>query len=149
MTTRPEIRREGSFLPGVLAVVLFGLMTVIVVNTQLGTTTGFPDGISITSEIGYALFDLEALQSTEGGMADTEPFLVAFLLIAIVLDAALDAAIVLAKREDEGEPVAPLASTSGDAGEAGSAAVADGGRHRSSAGGSDSSGRSDDGGESR
>ncbi|GAB7018040.1 hypothetical protein [Halostagnicola bangensis] len=113
MTTRPELRVGSFLLPGVLAIALFGMMTAIVLNTTFtGTMQGFPDGISITSEIGYALFDLEPLQSTEGSMGNTEPFLVSFFLVAIVLDAALDAALVLAKREDEGEPVAALSSQS-------------------------------------
>ncbi|WP_049925670.1 hypothetical protein [Halopiger goleimassiliensis] len=149
MTTRPRLRREGSVLPGLLAVVLFGLMVAVVLNTQFGGPTGFPEGLSITSEIGYALFDLEALQSTEGAVADTEPFLVALLLIAIVLDAALDAALVLAKREDEGEPVAPLATTSATSSRAGSDVVADGGRDRTATDGGESTDRSTDGGESR
>ncbi|MDJ1430757.1 hypothetical protein [Halostagnicola sp. A-GB9-2] len=113
MTTRPELRVGSFLLPGVLAIALFGMMTAIVLNTTFtGTMQGFPDGISVTSEIGYALFDLEPLQSTEGSMGNTEPFLVSFFLVAIVLDAALDAALVLAKREDEGEPVAALSSQS-------------------------------------
>ncbi len=111
MTTRPELRLGSFLLPGVLAVALFGMMAAIVLNTSFtGSMQGFPDGISITSEIGYALFDLEPLQSTEGQMGNTEPFLVSFFLVAIVLDAALDAALVLAKREDEGETVAALSS---------------------------------------
>ena len=112
MTTGPKIRRGESLLPGLLAVGLFGLMALIVLNTsfQPMSEAGFPEGISITAELGYALFDLEALQSAEGNVGATEPFLAAFLLVAVALDAALDASLVLAKREEEGQPVAALAS---------------------------------------
>ncbi|ELY44566.1 hypothetical protein [Natronorubrum sulfidifaciens] len=114
MTTGPQLRLGKSLLPGVLAVGLFGLMALIVLNTSFSTmaTAGYPDGISITSEIGYAMFNLEVLQSTDGSIGATEPFLAAFLLVAITLDAALDASLVLAKREEDGEPVSPLGSSS-------------------------------------
>ncbi|WIV66165.1 hypothetical protein [Natrialbaceae archaeon AArc-T1-2] len=114
MTTGPRLRLEG-LVPGVLAVALFAITALIVVNTPFGgadAMQGYPDGISITSEIGYAMLDLTTMQSTEGAIADTERFLVAFLLAAIVLDAALDASLVLAKREEEGETVTALSSTS-------------------------------------
>ncbi|AGB36851.1 hypothetical protein [Natronococcus occultus] len=114
MSNRPQLRLGESLVPGVLAVALFGAMAMIALNTGFADEmVGFPDGISVTSEIGYALFDFTALQSTEGSIGNTEPFLASFLLIAVVLDAALDAALVLAKRETEGQPVAPLASVTG------------------------------------
>ncbi|ELY52326.1 hypothetical protein [Natronococcus jeotgali] len=114
MTNRPRLRLGQSLAPGVLAVALFGAMAMIVLNTGFADEmVGFPAGISVTSEIGYALFDFTALQSAEGSIGDTEPFLAAFLLVAVVLDAALDAALVLAKRETEGEPVAALSSRTG------------------------------------
>ncbi|SIR75572.1 hypothetical protein [Natronorubrum thiooxidans] len=119
MTTGPQLRLGKTLLPGLLAVALFGLMALIVLNTSFASmaTAGYPDGIAITSEIGYAMFDLEVLQSTDGSISATEPFLAAFLLIAITLDAALDASLVLAKREEEGEPVSPLASSTPDTAE--------------------------------
>ena len=124
MTTGPKLRLGKTLVPGVLAVVLFALMGVITLNTGFGTMTGYPEGISITSEIGYAMFDMTALQSGAMNIGDTEPFLVSFLLIAVVLDAALDASLVLAKREEAGEPVTALSSTPTDTGEA---AATDGG----------------------
>ena len=129
MTTGPSLRLGKALVPGVLAVALFGLMALIVVNTGFGTMRGFPEGIAVTSEIGYALLDLTTMQSTEGAVGQTERFLVSFILIAIVLDAALDASLVLAKREEEGEPVTALSSTPTDSsGAAGSRqAAADGG----------------------
>ena len=129
MTTGPKLRLGKTLVPGVLAVVLFALMGVITLNTGFGTMTGYPEGISITSEIGYAMFDMAALQSGAMNIGDTEPFLVSFLLIAVVLDAALDASLVLAKREEEGEPVTALSSTPTDTGSstAGESTATDGG----------------------
>lgn len=116
MTTGPKLRLGKTLVPGLLAVALFALMAAIVLNTSFQPMAdgGF-DADSITAAIGYAMFDLEALHQSDG-VAGTEPFLAAFLLIAVVLDAALDASLVLAKREEEGEPVAALASTGTDAG---------------------------------
>ena len=121
MTTGPKLRLGETLLPGVLAVALFGLMALIVLNTQFSSMTGYPDGVAITSEIGYAMFDLTVLQSGEGAIGDTEPFLISFLLAAIVLDAALDASLVLAKREEKGESTSPAAF--GDVGASGSSTL--------------------------
>ncbi|MCU4925003.1 hypothetical protein OB905_03255 [Halobacteria archaeon AArc-dxtr1] len=106
MTTRPQLRLGRHLLPGVLAIALFGVMALAVLNTEFGEIAGYPD-VGITSALGYAMFDLGPLQA-EQGVPGTEPFLVAFLLVAVLLDAALDAALVLAKREDGGEAVSPL-----------------------------------------
>lgn len=118
MTTGPRLRVGEHLLPGVLAVVLFGLLAMVVINTPFEGMTGYPDGISVTAEIGYALFDFTALQSGEGAIGDTEHFLVSFFLMAVVLDAALDASLVLAKREEGNEPVSPYASSDGSESEA-------------------------------
>ncbi|NGM69972.1 hypothetical protein G6M89_13280 [Natronolimnobius sp. AArcel1] len=110
MTRRPKLRLGSSLAPGILAVGLFALMALIVLNTPFGAMPEEAfDVDSITAAIGYALFDLGPLQETDG-VSGTEPFLAAFLLIALTLDAALDASLVLAKREESGEPVAALAS---------------------------------------
>jgi NADH-quinone oxidoreductase subunit J len=148
MTNKPQLRLGESLLPGVLAVALFGVMALITLNTGFADEmVGFPEGISVTSEIGYALFDFTALQSTEGNVGATEQFLAAFLLIAIVLDAALDASLVLAKRETEGETVAALSSvTTGSPGATGSdqVAAADGGSLESRSSESTTSTETDD-----
>ena len=149
MTNRPRLHTSGTLAPGLLAVVLFVVMATIAWTTQFGEMSGYPDGIAITSEIGYAMFNLEALQSGEGAIGDTEPFLVAFILIAIVLDAALDASLVLAKREEGGEPVSPLASRSDDARPGTGGAVTDGGHEPTSSVGPSDGARDADGGESR
>ncbi len=125
MTTGPRLRLGSVLAPGLLAVALFGIMALVVLNTDFGTMAGFPEDVAITSALGYAMFDFAALQAREG-VPGTEPFLVSFLLIAIVLDAALDASIVLAKREEQGEAVAAL-SSSKSASSGSGPAVADGG----------------------
>ncbi|MEY7847975.1 hypothetical protein AB7C87_02070 [Natrarchaeobius sp. A-rgal3] len=157
MTTRPELRLGRTLAPGLLAVVLFGAMGLIVLNTQFSGMVGFPEGISITSEIGYAMFDLEPLQSEEGAIGETEAFLAAFLLIAITLDAALDASLVLAKREEGGESVTALttrgtetpasSSPTGTGADDDRSTATDGGRADSDA--STATGDSSVGGESR
>lgn len=164
-TTRPRLRLGRHLAPGLLAVALFGAMAAIVLNTGFtGTmdTDAFAD-VAVTEEIGYALFGFTEMQS--GAVADTENFLVALILIAVVLDAALDASLVLAKREEDGRPVSPLSTTSPttsageasgpvgpaatDGGRDGDSAVTDGGQSETSvkADGSDGSGSTIDAGD--
>jgi NADH-quinone oxidoreductase subunit J len=95
MPTRPQLKREGSKLPGLAAVALFVVLAVIFVRAQFGDPAGIGEG-SVTASIGYALFNLGDLAAHE-----TEEFLVAFLVVAVVLDAALDGSIMLAKPEGE------------------------------------------------
>lgn len=113
MTTGPRLRTGTSLIPGVLAIGLFALLALVVLNTPFSGMAGFPGDVSITSEIGYAMLDYSVLQSTEGAIGDTEHFLVSFFLMAVVLDAALDASLVLAKREEGNAPVSPYASEGG------------------------------------
>ncbi|OLZ41702.1 hypothetical protein A6E15_12215 [Natrinema saccharevitans] len=123
MTTGPKLRLGKTLVPGLLAVGLFAVMALITFNASFGGMTGFPEGISVTAELGYALFGYDELQTVGG----TEPFLAAVLLVAVALDAALDASLVLAKREDGGEPVSALSSTDEASSEGPETAVADGG----------------------
>jgi len=58
---------------------------------------------SITESIGYAMFDLRTIQPLPA-----ESFLVGFLLIAVVLDAALEAAVHLARRGSADEVLTAL-----------------------------------------
>ena len=109
MTQRPKLRLGPALAPGILAVGLFVLMALIVLNTPFGEMGDGFDVDSIVAAIGYALFNLGPLQEANG-VVGTEPFLAAFLLIALTLDAALDASLVLAKREESGEPVSALSS---------------------------------------
>jgi len=137
MTTGPKLRLGKTLVPGLLAVGLFGVMALITLGATFEPMTtaagaGFPDDVSITAELGYALFGFDELQTIGG----TEPFLAAVLLVAVALDAALDASLVLAKREDDGEPVSALSSTGDSSSATGgpSPAVTDGGTDGSSAG---------------
>jgi NADH-quinone oxidoreductase subunit J len=97
MTTRPRLHTGGNKLVGLVAVGLFAFLAAVFLTSGFGTAEPFPDG-SITASIGYAMFNLP------GGEIPSEGFLVAFIAIAVVLDAALDGAIMLAKDEEEGEP---------------------------------------------
>jgi len=101
MTTRPElIDTDRSLLPGLVAVAVFGLFAAVVLSAEFAVVEGFTDGgISIVEDIGYALIGSPG----EGTIEGTEDFLVAFLLVAVLLDAALDGALMLAKRDDGGE----------------------------------------------
>lgn len=96
MTTRPQLHTESSKAVGILAVALFGFLAAVFVTSGFGTAPGFGEG-SITRTIGYAMFNLDA------GDFASEGFLVSFITIAIVLDAALDGAVMLAKKDEEGD----------------------------------------------
>jgi NADH-quinone oxidoreductase subunit J len=94
MTTKPEpIDFDRSLVPGITAVALFIVMAAVFVTADFGTAAGFPADRSIVAGIGNALLGI-----TDGGLVP-ESFLVAFILIAIALDAALDGALLLAKRD--------------------------------------------------
>ena len=93
MTTRPRLYR-GEMVIGVLAMGLFAFFAAVFLTSGFGTAEAFPEG-SVTASIGYALLNLP------GGDIGGEGFLVSFITIAILLDAALDGAILLAKKEDE------------------------------------------------
>ncbi len=94
MTTKPEpIDFDQSTVPGLAAVALFVVMAAVFVTADFGNPAGFPGDASIVAGIGNALLGI-----TNGGLVP-ESFLVAFILIAIALDAALDGALLLAKRD--------------------------------------------------
>jgi NADH-quinone oxidoreductase subunit J len=97
MTTRPRpIDLDRSAIPGLAAFALFVVMATVFVTAEFGPAAGFPAEESVVSGIGYALIGVTS------GEFVPEGFLVALILIAVVLDAALDGALVLANRE-EGE----------------------------------------------
>lgn len=97
MTTRPRLRLGSHLLPGLIAVVFFGVLTFIFLGASFGDAAGFAEDAHITAAIGYALFNIGI------GDVPSEGFLAAFILIALVLDAALDGAVMLAFRDDEEE----------------------------------------------
>jgi NADH-quinone oxidoreductase subunit J len=93
---RPRLAEDLNPVAGLAAVALFGVLAAVFLTAQFPEGAGFSADAAITEGIGYALFDLV-------GQSDlaTEGFLFAFITIAIVLDAALDGAIMLARRDDE------------------------------------------------
>ena len=95
MTTRPELRIGPHLLPGLIAVALFGVFVLAILRSSFGDPAGFPEDASIVANIGFALLDIDA------GGVPTEGFLVAFIAIALVLDAALDGAVMLAREEPD------------------------------------------------
>jgi NADH-quinone oxidoreductase subunit J len=95
MTSRPRLFTEANYLNGFAALLLFAVLAVVFVGAGFPVPEGFGDG-SVTATIGYALFDM-----TDQAAHESESFLVAFLVIAVVLDAALDGAVMLARRDDE------------------------------------------------
>jgi NADH-quinone oxidoreductase subunit J len=111
MTTRPRLHVGGHLWRGVAALGLFAVMAAAFVTAGYGDPVGFADVDSITAAIGYAMFDVphESVQST-----GTESFLVAFIVIAIVLDAALEGAVMLARREGEGDVISALRTLGGE-----------------------------------
>jgi NADH-quinone oxidoreductase subunit J len=81
---------------GVGAVALFVVIAAATLAAEFGDPSGFPAGESITRGIGRALFNLG------GEPWYGEGFLAAFIIVAVVLDVALDSSLLLAKR-DEGD----------------------------------------------
>lgn len=101
MTTRPQRVPFGkNLLPGVIAIALFAIMASVFLTSTFDPATlptGFEES-GIVSDIGYSL-----LGAGEQADLPVEDFLVALILLAILLDAALDGALMLAKRDEGGE----------------------------------------------
>jgi len=102
MTSRPRLATDVNYVNGIAALALFAVLAYVFVTAGLEPPRGFGEG-SIVASIGYAMFDM--LELVPDGHGTTEGFLVAFLTIAVVLDAALDGAVMLARRDDEGGSV--------------------------------------------
>ncbi|MBX0294721.1 proton-conducting membrane transporter [Haloarcula nitratireducens] len=109
MTNRPELNTEGNYVAGLAAVALFVVLGAVFIGVSFPTPTGFGEGAAITKSLGAAMFDIApgAIMGDGETAVPAEGFLVAFILIGVVLDAALDGAVMLAKREDAGENVGP------------------------------------------
>ncbi|SFR43831.1 NADH-quinone oxidoreductase subunit J [Halogeometricum rufum] len=93
MTTKPELNLGSHLVPGLAAVALFVVMVAAFLSASLPDPTGFGADANITASIGYAMFNLDF------GDVASESFLVAFIVIAVALDVALDGAVLLARRE--------------------------------------------------
>lgn len=100
MTTRPQlIELDRRLLAGLIPLGLFVIIAAITLTTEFGESVSFAEGgFSIVADIGYAL-----IGAPEQGAIDVDDFLVALVLVAVLLDAALDGALMLAKRDEGGE----------------------------------------------
>lgn len=94
--THPELQLGPHLVRGLGAIALFVVFAAVAIDIPFGEPAGFAAG-SITASIGYAIVGLAHLAEHE-----TEGFLVALIVVAILLDAALDASVMLAKREAGG-----------------------------------------------
>lgn len=100
MTTRPRLRDPSTFVTGVVAVALFVVLAVVFLGAEFGAPAGFADGVNVTATIGYALMGL--LDVAGDNTVPTEGFLAAFIIVALLLDAALEGSVLLATRDTEG-----------------------------------------------
>ncbi|MFB6360154.1 MAG: NADH-quinone oxidoreductase subunit J [Halobacteriales archaeon] len=98
LVTYPQLGLGGHLWRGVSAVALFAVLGIVSLRAAFGSGAGFPEGESVTASIGYALIGLEGLAAHP-----VESFLVALIAIAVVLDAALDGSVMLARRDQEAE----------------------------------------------
>ena len=98
MTTRPRLQIGRQLLPGLAAVGLFIVLLGFILQSSFDEPRGFPAEASIIENIGYALLDLHTLTTI-----DVAGFLVAFIAIAVVLDAALSGAVMLATRDEDND----------------------------------------------
>ena len=105
---------DGSrIVPAIAVGALFVLMAVTSLTAEFGEAAGFPEGESVVHNIGYALFNLG-----DHGVATipSEGFLAAFLIVAVALDVAVDGAIYLAKREEDGTIISAVGQALTDGG---------------------------------
>ena len=100
MTTRPRLRDPSTFVPGIVAAALFGVLALVFIGADFGPAVGFEDGVNVTATIGYALMGL--LDVAGDNTVPTEGFLAAFIIVAFLLDAALEGSVLLATRDNEG-----------------------------------------------
>ncbi len=137
MTDRPRLNTEGSLVAGLAAVALFVVLAVVFMGVSFPAPVGFGENAAITKSLGAAMFDIAPGQLMDDGQTAVpgEGFLVAFLVIGVLLDAALDGAVMLAKREEKGENVG-LGHDTASQDEA--AVAADGGPEADDAGGDES-----------
>jgi NADH-quinone oxidoreductase subunit J len=108
VSSRPRLRLGSHLLPGLVAVALFVVFATVFLTSSFDAPTGFPGGGSVTASIGYALFNLD------GGAYPSEGFLIAFEIIDLALVAALVAAVMLAKTEENGRIAGALRFISPD-----------------------------------
>ncbi|WP_435162067.1 hypothetical protein [Halorubrum sp. SY-15] len=103
---------SGRLLPAVAVAGLFAVLAATTLSAGFGDAAGFPADASVVHNVGYALFNLD-----EAASIPSEGFLAAFLIVAVALDVAVDGAIYLARREDDGSVVAAIGEALTDGGE--------------------------------
>jgi len=102
--SRPALKTGTSLWPGVAALALFGVLAAVFLGAELPDPAGFGENAAIMKSIGAAMFNIDpALITSDGLHVVSEGFLVSFILIAVVLDAALDGSLMLAKRDEQEE----------------------------------------------
>jgi NADH-quinone oxidoreductase subunit J len=113
------------------------VIAAVFVGVSFPAPAGFGENAAITKSLGAAMFDIAPGQLMDEGQTAVpgEGFLVAFLIIGVLLDAALDGAVMLAKREEKGENVG-LGTDSADPDD--TALAADGGAQPTDTGGDES-----------
>ncbi|MGQ3327925.1 MULTISPECIES: hypothetical protein [Halorubrum] len=109
-------RSRGRLVPAIAVGLLFVIMALTALSAEFGAVGGFPADASIVHNIGYALFNLGEY---ELGSVPSEGFLAAFLIAAVALDVAVDGAVYLAKREEDGSIVAAVGKALTDGGQEG------------------------------
>ncbi|HMB49210.1 MAG TPA: hypothetical protein VKM69_00985 [Natronoarchaeum rubrum] len=87
---------------------LFAVLATVFLTAGFADPAGFGDA-SVMEAIGYALLNIDV----DNGIP-VEGFLFAFILIAVALDAALDGAIMLARREEDDSLTSALQTDGGD-----------------------------------
>jgi len=100
MTTRPQLRDPSTFVTGIVAVAVFVVFAAVFLNAGFGGAAGFAGDANITASIGYALMGL--MDVAGENTAGSEGFLAAFIIVALLLDAALEGSVLLATRDSEG-----------------------------------------------
>jgi len=99
--TRPRLKRGIDWRPGLAALALFAVMAAAFINVQF-PAPGYGENISFVASIGAALFGIDAAAVAGDGAIPAEGFLGALIILAVLLDAALDGSLMLAKRDESG-----------------------------------------------
>ena len=109
-----ELGSLERLVPAAAVGLLFAVMALTVVSAEFNfQDSGFPADASVIHNVGYAMFNLG-----EYGVATipSEGFLAAFLIAAVALDVAVDGAVYLAKREEDGSLVSAVGQAFTDGG---------------------------------
>ena len=128
VSTQPEvgIGDRGALWPGLAALALFAVMAWVFVGAEFGeAASGFAGDAGITASIGYAMFNIAAPNAVP-----SEGMLVVFEIIDLVLVAALVGAVMLARRDEDGDLTTALRSHAADEDTAAQEVAADGGERR-------------------